>query len=74
MLKCEKCGRETPVLTKMNVMRTDLSVSVCPDCQKEIEEQNKLFVKVQLISCIAVGFASAVIILVSCIILFSPVS
>lgn len=70
MFNCDVCGRETPVLTKMYVMRSDLSVKVCDECAKNIEAKNKLFAKIQLTCCLAVSFALVVLLLSLFIIIF----
>jgi len=71
MLRCEHCGRNTPVLKRMYVLRKDNSVSVCDKCAKKLEEQNLLWAKVQLTCCMGVAFAAVMIILALCLIIFN---
>jgi DNA-directed RNA polymerase subunit RPC12/RpoP len=71
MRNCERCGRQFPVLTKINVMRSDETVFVCTECKEEIERANAIFAKVQVICCFGVGLAAAVIFIIAFIILFT---
>jgi len=70
MLRCDMCGRYYPALTKMYVMRSDLSVKVCSECSWDVEYKNKLFAKVLLACFLALAIALVVFFLCVFIIIF----